>query len=135
MVKTTIIAALHVLILVISRDLGGALIFLITYLAILYVATRQPGYLVLGLGSGAVASVAAYFLFSHVRVRVQVWLDPFADYANTGYQISQSLFAIAAEDGWEPACTTGLPQPFPMWPRTVCSPPSARSWEASLPSA
>src|SRR3546814_18071095 len=34
-------------------------------------------------------------MFGHVRVRVDTWLDPLGDYANTGYQISQSLFGLA----------------------------------------
>lgn len=113
-VKTTIIAALHVLILVISRDLGGALIFLITYLAILYVATRQPGYLVLGLGSGAVASVAAYFLFSHVRTRVIAWENPLSVIDNEGYQISQSLFAIGTGGWFGSGLYQGMPQKIPV---------------------
>ena len=95
----TVLAAFHVLILVISRDLGSALIFFITYLAMLFAATRNPFLVLLGLGAGSAASVGAYFLFNHVRVRVQVWKDPFADYTGGGYQISQSLFAIAA-GGW-----------------------------------
>ena len=98
-VIATAVAAVHVLFLVASTDLGGALIFFITYLIMLYVATRKPLYLLAGLAAGAAAAVAAYFLFSHVRVRVQIWRDPFADYAGGGYQIAQSLFAIAA-GGW-----------------------------------
>ena len=98
-IVATVLAAVHVLILVISTDLGSALIFFVTYLVMLYVATRNPFLVSAGLISGAAAAVAAWFLFGHVRVRVSVWLDPFADYANTGYQISQALFAIAA-GGW-----------------------------------
>jgi len=98
-VIATGLAAVHVLILVVSKDLGSALIFFITYLAILFVATKNPYLVLAGLLSGAVAAVAAYFLFSHVRVRVQVWQDPFADYSGDGYQICQSLFAIGA-GGW-----------------------------------
>ena len=75
------------------------MIFFITYLAILFVATRNPYLVLAGLLAGALAAVAAYFLFSHVRVRVQVWQDPFADYSGDGYQICQSLFAIGA-GGW-----------------------------------
>ena len=98
-VITTAVAAFHVLILVISRDLGAALIIFIVYLAMLYVATRQPLYVLAGLGAGSVASVAAYYLFSHVRTRVIVWRDPFAAYDNGGYQVAQSLFAIGT-GGW-----------------------------------
>lgn len=93
-VITTVIAAGHVLILVISKDLGAALIIFAVYLVMLYVATRQPLYVAAGLGAGSVASVAAYYLFSHVRVRVIVWKDPFAAYESGGYQMAQSLMAI-----------------------------------------
>lgn len=95
----TALAAVHVLILVVSRDLGSALIFFVTYLVMLFAATRNPFLVLAGIFSGAAAAVAAYFLFSHIRVRVSIWLDPFADYSGTGYQISQSLFSIAA-GGW-----------------------------------
>ena len=93
-VITTVIAAGHVLILVISKDLGAALIIFAVYLVMLYVATRQPLYVAAGLGAGSVASVAAYYLFSHVRVRVVVWKNPFAVYDSGGYQMAQSLMAI-----------------------------------------
>ena len=109
MVITTAIAAAHVLILVVSKDLGSALIFFVTYLVMLYVGTRNWRYLALGIAAGVVASVAAYFLFSHVRVRVQVWKDPFASYTGDGYQVAQSLFAIGA-GGW---FGTGLYQGSP----------------------
>lgn len=98
-VLTTIVAAVHVLILVISKDLGAALIIFIVYLVMLYVATRQPLYTLAGLGAGSIAAVVAYYLFQHVRVRVQVWQDPLAVYQNGGMQVSQSLFAIGT-GGW-----------------------------------
>ena len=108
-VITTAIAGAHVLILVVSKDLGSALIFCVTYLVMLYVGTRDWRYLFLGIAAGVIASVAAYFLFSHVRVRVQVWKDPFASYTGDGYQVAQSLFAIGA-GGW---FGTGLYQGSP----------------------
>ena len=98
-VITTGLAAFHVLILVISTDLGSALIFFITYLMMLYVATKDIRYLLAGFAAGAVAAVAAYFLFSHVRVRVEIWQDPFKEYEGGGYQVAQALFAIGA-GGW-----------------------------------
>ena len=93
-VTTTAIAAAHVLILVISKDLGAALIIFVVYLVMLYVATRQPLYIVAGLGAGSAASVLAFHLFTHIRTRVHAWKDPFADYSGGGYQVAQSLFAI-----------------------------------------
>lgn len=93
------IAALHGVILVASRDLGAALIFFVSYLMMLYVATKEKSYLFVGLAAGVLASIAAYFLFSHVRVRVQTWLDPFADFYGKGNQIGNSLFGIAT-GGW-----------------------------------
>lgn len=98
-VLTTALAALHVLILVVSTDLGSALIFFITYLMMLYVATKDIRYLLAGFAAGALAAVAAYFLFSHVRVRVEIWQDPFKEYEGGGYQVAQALFAIGA-GGW-----------------------------------
>lgn len=93
-VITTVVAAFHVLILVISKDLGAALIIFVVYLVMLYVATRQPLYILAGSAAGCLAGVLAYNIFSHVRVRVIVWQDPFASYNEGGYQVAQSLFAI-----------------------------------------
>lgn len=93
-VITTIIAALHVLILVISKDLGAALIIFSVYLVMLYVATAQARWVFLGLGAGSAAAVVAYKLFNHVRVRVLAWKDPFAIYQSGGQQLAQSLMAI-----------------------------------------
>ncbi len=93
------IAAVYVLVLVGSKDLGSALIFFVMYIAMLYTASGKPLYLLAGIGGGLVAAVAAYFLFSHVQVRVQVWLAPFSDPDNKGYQLTQSLFGLAT-GGW-----------------------------------
>lgn len=95
----TCIAAVHVLVLVVSTDLGGALIFFLTYLCMLHVATGKPIYLILGLAAGCVAGVLAYYLFSHVRVRVTAWKNPWSAIDTSGYQIAQSLFALGS-GGW-----------------------------------
>ena len=98
-VITTAIAAAHVLILVVSKDLGAALIIFVVYLVMIYVATRQILYAGAGILAGAGASVVAYQLFNHVRVRVEIWKDPFATYSTGGYQIAQAMFAIGT-GGW-----------------------------------
>ena len=98
-VKATIIAGLHVVILVLSRDLGSAVIFFAAYLVMIYVSTKKAAYLGLGIAGGSTGAVIAYFLFGHVRQRVSAWKNPMAVYQNEGYQIVQSLFAIGT-GGW-----------------------------------
>jgi len=113
-VITTAIAAFHVLILVASKDLGAALIIFVVYLVMLYVATRQPLYILAGLAAGSAASVAAYYLFNHVRVRVIAWKDPFAAYDTGGYQVAQSLFAIATGSWFGMGLYQGQPETIPV---------------------
>lgn len=113
-VVTTCVAALHVLILVASRDLGGALILFVTYLVMVYVATRKLSYFGAGLGGGVVASIAAYFLFNHVRVRVLAWKDPFAVIDGAGYQVAQSLFAIGTGGWFGLGLYQGMPDTIPV---------------------
>ncbi len=112
-VKATLLAAMHVMILVLSKDLGGALIFFVTYLLMLYVATKKPLYLFGGLGAGCVASVIAYFLFNHVRVRVIAWKEPLAHYELEGNQVSNSLFAIGTGGWFGMGLNQGMPNRIP----------------------
>ena len=82
------------LILIYQRDLGASLLLFLTFAALLYAATGAAGYLVAGGLLAAGGGLAAWRLFDHVQRRVQAWLDPFADYADTGYQVAQGLFAL-----------------------------------------
>ncbi len=111
---TTAVAAVHVLILVASKDLGSALIFFVTYLFMLFVATSNWFYLIAGAAGGSFASVLAYRLFSHVRVRVSAWMNPWADIDNKGYQITQSLFAIGTGGWFGMGLYQGMPKKIPV---------------------
>jgi cell division protein FtsW (lipid II flippase) len=110
----TILAAIHVLILVAGKDLGGALIFFVTYLVMLYIATCNPFYFLAGLSGGVLASVVAYQLFYHVKVRVMAWSNPWAYIDKEGYQISQSLFAIGTGGWFGMGLSKGLPTSIPV---------------------
>ena len=96
---SAVCAAAFALMLVASRDLGMALIFFMMYVAMLKFATGKEIYGLPALGAFVLAAVAAYFMFSHVKVRVHAWLDPWSDIDNKGYQLTQSLFAIGT-GGW-----------------------------------
>ena len=110
----TAAAAAHVLVLVASKDLGGSFIFFITYLFMLFVAASNWFYLGIGALGGSVAAVLAYFLFTHVQVRVEAWLNPWADIDNRGYQITQSLFAIGSGGWFGSGLFQGMPYKIPV---------------------
>jgi len=81
--------------LVFEKDLGSSLLFFAVPLLMLYAATGRTAYVLLGGVLFSAGSVLTYFLFGHVQLRVQSWLDPWADPDGTGFQILQSIFNIA----------------------------------------
>lgn len=104
---------IHVLLLVLSRDLGSACIYCGTYLIMLFLANRNVLTLVAGGFGASGAAVLAYKLFSHVRIRVQTWLDPWGDMDNKSYQLSQSLFAIGTGGYFGMGLLRGNPYSIP----------------------
>ena len=113
LVITTIIAGIHVMILVASRDLGSALIFFVAFVLIVFVSTRNYLYLLIGVLGGAGASILAHQLFRHVQVRVQAWLDPWTYIDSQGYQVTQSLFAIGSGSWFGMGLFSGTPDSIP----------------------
>lgn len=112
-------AAFLVVCLVVQKDLGGALIFFTTYMLLLYITTSNTLLLLGGFGCMGLASLVAYKLFSHVRVRVTTWIDPWKDAGNAGYQITQSLFAITTWGFLGSGLTRGLPTKIPVVERDM----------------
>ncbi len=110
----TSLAAIPVLILVYSKDLGNALIYFLMYICVLYVSTGQFIYFGLAFAAGSAAACVAYRLFAHVRVRVLAWRDPFAYIDKEGYQIAQSLFAIGTGGFFGMGLCEGLPSSIPV---------------------
>ncbi len=110
---TAVLAGIHVIVLVLSTDLGGALIFFIAYVLVVFVATRNYLYLLAGILGGSAAAVAAYQLFSHVRIRVLAWQDPWSYIDNQGYQITQSLFAVGSGSWFGMGLLKGNPTVIP----------------------
>lgn len=108
------VAAAHVLIMVLSKDLGGALIFFLTYLMMLFVATNNWFYLGIGGILGSAAAAVACRLFEHVQRRVSAWSNPWADIDNKGYQITQSLFAIGTGGWFGMGLCQGMPGKIPV---------------------
>ncbi|MDD4346303.1 MAG: FtsW/RodA/SpoVE family cell cycle protein, partial [Desulfitobacteriaceae bacterium] len=89
-----VIAVFTLGLLAAQKSLGTALVFYSLFVLLLYVVTERPLYLGLALPIFILTFVLGYFLFDHVRLRVEVWLNPWQDPTGGGYQIAQSLFAI-----------------------------------------
>lgn len=81
--------------LVFQRDLGTALIYFATFLAMLYTATSRFLYVLFGTAVFSVSGFLSYRFFNHVQSRVDIWLNPWPYFETSGYQVIQSLFAIA----------------------------------------
>ena len=113
-IVSAVFAAIHVLILVVSKDLGSAIIFFVGYLFVLFIASRNYIYLMAGFLLGSGGAIAGYQLFSHVRVRVQAFLDPFSVIDKGGYQMSQSLFAIGSGKWFGMGLYQGTPSDIPF---------------------
>lgn len=107
-------AGLYVIILVFSRDLGGALIFFVSYVLLVFAATKNYLYLLAGAVGGSGASYIAYMLFEHVRSRVLAWRDPWAYIDSKGYAITQSLFAIGSGNWFGMGLLEGDPSSIPF---------------------
>ena len=80
----------------------------------LYVATMKLRYLAAGAFAGTAASIVAYQLFAHVRVRVAAWQDPWSNMNQGGYQICQSLFAIGTGGLFGMGLGQGMPKSVPV---------------------
>jgi cell division protein FtsW len=97
------------LIVVIMRDLGTALLFLGIFLTMLFVATGRRSYVLLGILLFIGGSFVAYELFGHVRTRVDNWINPFTDVSGAGYQTVQALYAFGRGGLFGEGLGQGLP--------------------------
>ncbi len=100
-------------VLVLSKDLGAALLFAGTFIIVFFVATGNLAITLGSLGAFAGGALISYKLFSHVRVRVEVWRDPWATYNDNGYQIVQGLLAIASGGLLGSGLGLGMPNVIP----------------------
>ena len=96
-----------------EKDLGTSLLLYASFLVVVYLATQRFSWVLIGFVLFAAGSLAAYFIFGHVRTRVQMWWDPFADPDGAGYQIVQSLFSFATGGIFGTGLGNGQPDTVP----------------------
>ena len=102
-----------ILMFVVQRDLGSALLFFCMAVSMTYMATGNKSYVLIAVGFFSIGALISYALFSHVQVRFNIWLDPWADPSGQAYQLVQSLFALGSGGVWGAGFGNGHPGLIP----------------------
>lgn len=101
-------------ILFIQRNLGASIVFFAIFLGIQYIYTEDNRYTILNIFLFIIAGTVGYLLFDHVKVRFLTWLNPWEYIDTIGYQITQSLFAIAEGGFFGTGIGRGHPNFIPL---------------------
>ena len=115
MMPALVFAVACLVLLMLQRDLGTALIYYLTTLALFYVACGNLPLTAVGLGGGVAAAVLGYKMFAHVKVRVAMWQNPWSDALDKGYQIIQALLAIGSGGLFGVGLGQGTPEKIPAY--------------------
>ncbi len=99
--------------LLLQREWGSMLIMLFTYLVMLYIFKTEIFILIFNMVAAGFVGWFGFKHMSHIQIRVANWLDPWADISGRGYQITQSLFAIASGGFFGTGLGLGHPEFIP----------------------
>ena len=113
LLPVVIMWGISLLVVVFERDLGSALLFFTFFVVMIYIATGRVSFVIFALLLLLVGGVFCYFAFSHVRNRIQIWVDPFSN-PDGGYQIIQSLYSLADGDLVGTGIGKGVPTLIPV---------------------
>ncbi len=113
MLMTGIVTYTYILFLVLQRDWGTILVIFSIFIFMIYVYEKKPWFLFCNTAAASVVAVLGYKFLYHIQVRVGVWRDPWTDISNKGYQIAQSLFAIASGGYFGRGLGNGAPDYIP----------------------
>lgn len=92
---------ISILVLVFEKDLGTSLLYFGMFVVTLYIATERVSWLIIGLILFFGGAYLAYVLgstvggpFANFYDRAEIWLDPFAEPYDRGYQLVQGLLTL-----------------------------------------
>lgn len=104
--------------LLVVGDLGPTLILGGVFLAMFFVVSRSPGWVLLAVGLGALvlALLAAFpeaTPFATLETRLRMWVDPWLNGLPYGEQIAKARWALAAGGRWGVGLGAGHPDALP----------------------
>jgi cell division protein FtsW (lipid II flippase) len=102
------------ILLIWQRDLGAATLFFGVFTVLIFLATGDWRYVLGGAILLIIAGVIAYHAFDVVELRVDTWLDPWSEADSRGFQIVQSLYAVAAGGVFGQGVGLGYPTYIPV---------------------
>lgn len=108
--------ALAMGVMVLQKDLGATLLFFGIFLAMLYLATGELFYTVLGVGMLVLGTAVAASVFAHVGARIEAWISPFSEELRFGaaYQLVQGLFSFGNAGLLGAGLGNGMPERIPV---------------------
>ena len=112
---TLAVAAMCCGILLIEKDLGAVLLYFLTTVFMFYAATSNALLTLSGLAMGCGAAVLAYRALPYVQDRIAIWINPWSDPQNVGYQLVQALIAIGSGGLWGMGLGLGSPRNIPLY--------------------
>lgn len=117
--QPAILVAISLGFMLLQKDLGSALIFFAISVTMLYIATGKLKYIAFSFSLFAIGSLISYKLFDHLRIRIMIWLDPWAYANNESLQVVQSLFAISSGGFFGVGLGNGYPELIPVVTRDM----------------
>jgi len=113
MYVTGIVTYIYILFLVLQRDWGTILVIFSIFIFMIYVYEEKKWFLAANIGAATIVAFLGYKFLYHIQVRVGVWIDPWSDVSNKGYQIAQSLLAVASGGYFGRGIGNGSPDYIP----------------------
>ncbi len=108
-----LIWGIAILMFVVQKDLGAALLFFGIAVLMTYMGTGNKSYVCIALLFFALAVAVSYFMFGHVKIRLDIWMDPWQDPSGAAYQVVQSLFSFGTGGVWGTGFAHGHPELIP----------------------
>ena len=99
-------------VLILQRDLGTSLLFFGMFVVLLYVATEQRSWPLIGLAMFSAGAVIAWQMFAHVQIRVALWLNPWIGDGTS--QVALGLYGLANGGLFGAGLGSGYPQLVPF---------------------